>query len=77
MKLDRGSRLTRAVKVDGMLGVAGSDTTASVPGNRDMCQSWADEMTAEANAVGVSKPLVIDGSGLKKSVEISPISAPT
>ncbi|KAI2677268.1 hypothetical protein CBS147355_5495 [Penicillium roqueforti] len=77
VKLDRGSRLTRAVKVDGMLGVAGSDTTASVPGNRDMCQSWADEMTAEANAVGVSKPLVIDGSGLKKSVEISPISAPT
>ena len=77
VKVDRGSRLTRAVRVDGMLGGAGSDTAGSVPGNGDMCQSWADEMTAEVNAVDVSKPLVIDGSGLKRSVESSPISAPT
>jgi hypothetical protein len=30
---------------------AGSDTAGSVPGNGDTCQSWADEMTAEANTV--------------------------
>ncbi|KAJ6180034.1 hypothetical protein N7519_010495 [Penicillium mononematosum] len=78
VKVDRGSHLTRAVSVDGVLGAcAGSDTAGSVPGNGDTCQSWADEMTSEANTVDVSKPLVIDGSGLNRSAEVFSTSAPT
>lgn len=78
VKVDRGEYLTRAVSVDGVLGAcAGSDTAGSVPGNADTCQSWADEMTAEANAVDVCKPLVIDGSGLNRSGDILSTSAPT
>lgn len=78
VKVDRGEYLTRAVSVDGVLGAcAGSDTAGSVPGNADTCQSWADEMTAEANAVDICKPLVIDGSGLNRSGDILSTSAPT
>jgi RNA recognition motif-containing protein len=40
-------------------------------------QSWADEMTAQVKAVDTFKPLVIDGSGLNKSVENLSITAPT
>ncbi|CAI7595104.1 unnamed protein product [Penicillium glandicola] len=76
VKVDRYSLLTRAVSYDGVSRVAGSDTAGSVPGSADTCQSWADEMTAEAHAVDVSKPLVIDGSGLNRS-EILSTSAPT
>ncbi|CAG8890188.1 unnamed protein product [Penicillium egyptiacum] len=65
VKVDCGSHLTRAVNVDEVLGAcAGSDTAGSVPGDGDTCQSWAEEMSAEANSVDISKPLVIDGSGL-------------
>lgn len=78
VKVDRGSHLTRAVSVDGVLGAcAGSDSADSVPGNGDTSQSWADEMTAEAHSVDISKPLVIDGSGLNRSVEVFSTSAPT
>ena len=78
VKVDRGSHLTRALSVDGVLSAsAGSDTAGSVQGNGDTCQSWAEEVTAEANAVNVFKPLVIDGSGLNRSVEVFSTSAPT
>ncbi|KAJ5170896.1 Nucleotide-binding alpha-beta plait [Penicillium coprophilum] len=77
VKVDREPHLTRAVSCDRALGGAGSDTAGSVPGTVDMCQSWADEMTAEANAANACKPLVIDGSGLNRSVEMLSISAPT
>ncbi|KAJ5542576.1 Nucleotide-binding alpha-beta plait [Penicillium sp. DV-2018c] len=40
-------------------------------------QSWAKEVTAQIKAVDTSKPLVIDGSGLNKSVENLSIAAPT
>lgn len=75
VKVDRGSHLARAVSFDG--GCAGLDTAGSVPGSGDTCQSWADEMTAEANAVDSCKPLVIDGSGLNRSGEVLSTSAPT
>lgn len=75
VKVDRRSHLARAVSFDA--GFPGSDTAGSVPDNRDTCQSWADEMTAEAHAVDVCKPLVIDGSGLNRSIEILSTSAPT
>ncbi|KAJ5943047.1 hypothetical protein N7516_003215 [Penicillium verrucosum] len=75
VKVDRRSHLARAVSFDG--GFPGSDTAGSVPDNGDTCQSWADEMTAEAHAVDVCKPLVIDGSGLNRSIEILSTSAPT
>ncbi|KAJ5502869.1 Nucleotide-binding alpha-beta plait [Penicillium fimorum] len=80
VKIDRDSHITRAVSCERVLGAgvdAGSDTAGSVPGNRDMCQSWADEIAAEANVVDVCKPLVIDGSGLNRSVDILSMSAPT
>ncbi|OQE42327.1 hypothetical protein PENCOP_c004G00678 [Penicillium coprophilum] len=77
VKVDRESHLTRAVSCDRVLGGTGSDTAGSVPGTADMCQSWADEMTAEANAVDACKPLVVDGSGLNRSVEMLSMSAPT
>ncbi|KAJ5400150.1 hypothetical protein N7465_010639 [Penicillium sp. CMV-2018d] len=75
VKVDRGEHLARAVSFD--RGCAGSDTAGSVPGIGDTCQSWADEMTAEANAVNSCKPLVIDGSGLNRSGEVLSTSAPT
>ncbi|OQD71165.1 hypothetical protein PENPOL_c001G06765 [Penicillium polonicum] len=75
VEVDRGSHLARAVSFD--RGCAGSDTAGSVPGIGDTCQSWADEMTAEANAVDSCKPLVIDGSGLNRSGEVLSTSAPT
>ncbi|CAI7572055.1 unnamed protein product [Penicillium viridicatum] len=75
VKVDRGEHLARAVSFD--RGCAGSDTAGSVPGNGDTYQSWADEMTAEANAVDSCKPLVIDGSGLNRSAEVLSTSAPT
>ncbi|KAJ5228940.1 hypothetical protein N7489_009648 [Penicillium chrysogenum] len=78
IKVDRGSHLTRAASVDGVLGAcAGSDTAGLVPGSGDTCQSWADEMTADANTVDISKPLVIDGSGLNRSPGGFSTSAPT
>lgn len=64
VKINRGSLLVRAVSFDGVCD--GSDTAGSVPGYGDACQSWADEMTAEANTVDKCKPLVIDGSGLNR-----------
>ncbi|KAJ5498685.1 Nucleotide-binding alpha-beta plait [Penicillium expansum] len=75
VKVDRGSHLARSVSFDGVC--AGSDTAGSVPENGDTCQSWADEMTAEANAVDNCKPLVIDGSGLNRAGEGLSTSAPT
>jgi hypothetical protein len=75
VKVDHGSHLARAVSFDG--GCAASDTAGSVPGGGDTSQSWADEMTAEANAVDSCKPLVIDGSGLNRSGEGLSTSAPT
>ncbi|KAJ5824652.1 Nucleotide-binding alpha-beta plait [Penicillium robsamsonii] len=80
VKINRDSHITRSVSYDRVLGAgidAGSDTAGSVPGNGDTCQSWADEMTAETNVADVCKPLVIDGSGLNRSVEITSMSAPT
>ncbi|KAJ5365436.1 Nucleotide-binding alpha-beta plait [Penicillium concentricum] len=80
VKVDRDSHITRAGSCDRLPGAgagAGSDTASSVPGIADTCQSWADEMTAEASVIDVCKPLVIDGSGLNRSVEILSMSAPT
>ncbi|KAJ5964910.1 Nucleotide-binding alpha-beta plait [Penicillium vulpinum] len=79
VKVDRDSHLTRAVSFDGVGAGAcsGSDTAGSVPGTGDTYQSWAEEMASEVNVVDTCKPLVIDGSGLNRSVEILSTSAPT
>ncbi|KAJ5787943.1 Nucleotide-binding alpha-beta plait [Penicillium paradoxum] len=80
VKIDRGAHIMRTGSFDRMSS-GGSDTNSSVgsgvEGSGEMGQSWAEEMTVQAKPVNSCKPLVIDGSGLRRSVHNLSTSAPT
>lgn len=81
VKVNRGSHIKRNKSFDGVPSSGPGTHYSMISGvksvNRQTCRSWADEMTAQAKAGDSCKPLVIDGSGLNKSVDIMSTPAPT
>ncbi|KAJ5143569.1 uncharacterized protein N7515_002356 [Penicillium bovifimosum] len=80
VKIDLISHAMQDADIDGMpaAGLVHEGFGAVVdPVKRGVYRSWADEMTARVRAIDTSKPLVIDGSGLNKSVENLSITSST